>query len=71
MTAGCAPLRDAVGLVLAVRRGDLDGYHELAKHYELNSEQRGLVSTAIQLVLLGPGGVDFEEFALYLARSEQ
>jgi hypothetical protein len=68
MTAGLVPLRDALGLVLALRRGDLDGYTELAKHYELNSEQRGLVSTAIQLVLLGPAGVDFEEFALYLGR---
>jgi hypothetical protein len=69
MKTASAPLRDAVGLVLALRRGDLDGYHELAKHYELNSDQRALVSTCVQLALGDPDG-DLEAFALHLARSE-
>jgi hypothetical protein len=68
MTVDRVPLRDAVGLVLALRRGDLGGYTELAKHYELNTEQRALLSMAVQFVVLAPGELDFEEFALYLGR---
>jgi hypothetical protein len=62
-------LRDAVGLALAVKRGDWGGYNHLADAYRLDHDQRHVLSTAIGLLVLRTE-VDLERFALYLTAGE-